>query len=379
MKATVSVHGRWHAFELANGLHKRRLLGRLLTTYPAFAARRLLEPGVALKTAPWLEVRRHLYDKFSIGGKPDAAIARTFGRFAAGNAIGGADILVGWSAATLEAMAPARAIGMKVVIERGSSHIGHQTNVLRQAHADFGFPYAATEPQIIERELEEYQAADLIAVPSRFAADTFVAQGFDAGKLIVNPYGVDLSRFSPGPREGRIPRVLFAGALGIRKGVPGLLRAFKGLGKLAELHLIGPVEKGFEPILKAHLSENVHVRGALPSAAMAEEFKRADIFCLPSLEEGFPLSLLQAMAAGLAVIATAETGAGDIMIPGQDGLMVNSGDTQSVHEALVRLLENPELRRTLGDAARSRVAGGYSWDDYVDRAVSAYNALLTGE
>ncbi len=378
MKVTISVHGRWHAFELANGLHKRGLLNRLLTTYPAFAARRLLEPGIDLRTAPWLEARRRLYDRFSVGGKPDTAIARSFAKFAAGNAIGGADILVGWSSATLEAMAPARAAGMKVVIERGSSHIHHQTEVLRKAYAEFGIPCTAASPDLIERELMEYRTADMIAVPSRFAADTFIARGIDADKLIVNPYGVDLSRFSPGRSQGKVPRLVFLGSVGVRKGIPWLLRAFRGLGGTAELHLIGPVEKGFERILGADLPENVHLRGALPGHAVAAELGRSDIFCLPSLEEGFPLALLQAMASGLAVVATPETGAGDLIDDGREGLLVNSGDPESLRQALVHLIENPDRRRAMGEAARAGVVSGYSWDNYAERAVSAYNKLLNG-
>ena len=376
MKVTVSAHGRWHAYELANGLFQRGMLQCLLTTYPEFVARRFLDPGLALKTAPWLEARRRLYHKLSIGDKPDAVIARSFGRFAARHAINDADLLVGWSSATLEAIAPAQSAGMKVVIERGSSHIGHQTDILTNAYADFGTPFAGTAPEIIERELAEYQVADAIAVPSRFAAETFTARGIEVHKLIVNPYGVDLSKFKPDPVERPVTRIVFVGSVGIRKGVPWLLRAFKGLERIAELHLIGPVEKGFQSILAANMPKNVKVHGALPLQAVADELRLSDIFCLPSLEEGFPLSMLQAMASGLAVVSTRESGADDIINEGKEGLIVGSCDHRSLHHALAHLVENPDLRRAMGDAARVRVVTGYSWDDYVDRSIEAYKNLL---
>ncbi|HER26509.1 MAG TPA: hypothetical protein ENI69_05315, partial [Rhodospirillales bacterium] len=120
MKVTVSVHGRWHAFELANGLHKRGLLDSLITTYPAFAARKFLDTGIRLQTRPWLELRRRLYDRFSLGTRPDTYIAKSFAKFLARNMNSDADIFVGWSSAMLEAIGPAQAAGMKVVIERGS-------------------------------------------------------------------------------------------------------------------------------------------------------------------------------------------------------------------------------------------------------------------
>ena len=60
MKINISVHGRWHAFELANGLHYRGVMGRLVTTYPRMVARRFVGPEIELRTKPWLELRRGL-------------------------------------------------------------------------------------------------------------------------------------------------------------------------------------------------------------------------------------------------------------------------------------------------------------------------------
>ena len=81
LKVVVSVHGRWHGFDLAEGLYQKGYLARLLTTYPASVAGKFLPPGVPLMSAPWLELRRRFYDKFRIGSKPDLAIAKAFGKF----------------------------------------------------------------------------------------------------------------------------------------------------------------------------------------------------------------------------------------------------------------------------------------------------------
>ena len=141
MRVNISVHGRWHAFELANGLHRRGAMGRLVTTYPARLARRFVSEGMDIRSWPLLELRRRLYDRWHIGTKPDLAIAAAFARYAAQTAISNADILVGWSSATLEAIAPARAAGLKVVVERGSTHIRNQMRILTEAYDDFGLVY----------------------------------------------------------------------------------------------------------------------------------------------------------------------------------------------------------------------------------------------
>ena len=377
LKIVVSVHGRWHGFDLADGLYQRGYLARLLTTYPASVAAKFLPLGVPVMAAPWLELRRRFYEKFPFGGKPDLAIARAFGKFACRHAVGQVDVLVGWSSATLEAIPLAHEFGTKVVIERGSSHIAHQTEVLSAAYQEFGLDFAGTQPEMIVREEQEYAAADAITVPTQFAASTFTERGLGE-KLIVNPYGVDLTRFSPNaePNQNTKPRILFVGSVGIRKGVPWLLRAFEGLSNFAELHLIGPVEKGFEKILTQYNMASVTLRGALASDQLPAELKAADIFCLPSLEEGFPLSMLQAMASGLPVITTRETGAEDIIEPGVEGLVPPSKDSAGLTEALRPLVNNAEQRRQMSIAARRRVEQGFSWDDYIDRAIAAYHALV---
>ena len=378
MKVCVSVHGRFHAFELARGLHRRGALECLLTTYPTFVPKRIIGPDVSLRTAPWLEVWRRLYPKLRLGPQPDLAISKAFGQFAAGALKSiQADILVGWSSATLEAIPVARDKGMKVVIERGSTHIAHQTEVLKDEYQRYDLDFQATAPGMVDRELREYEMADAIAVPSRFAARTFVERGIPEHKLIVAPMGVDLGQFTPEPTntEDRLPRIIFVGTVGLRKGVPLLLRAFARLKDRTELHLVGPVEDDFRPILAALPLDNVVVRGAVAGESLQGLYADADIFCLPSVEEGFGMVVTEAMACGLPPVVTERVGASDTIVPGENGLIVAHGDETALAEALASLVSDPELRRAMGAAARNRVMTGCSWDDYVDRVVAAYEKL----
>ena len=248
MKITVSVHGRYHAFELAKGLHQRKHLDQLLTTYPRFIARKSVGPSALIKSASVLELKRQVYSKFGIGGKPDLAISKSFGQFSQRQLKSDTDIFVGWSSASLEAIKPAQDFGTKVIIERGSTHISAQTDVLRDAYKQFGLFFNETKVEMIEREEQEYALADKIFVPSKYAAQTFVDRGIAADKIIVNGMGVDFEMFqAPSSRSlDRMPRIVFAGGVGIRKGVPWLLEAFKRLSSKAELHLIGPVSPDYE-------------------------------------------------------------------------------------------------------------------------------------
>lgn len=382
MKVGVSVHGRFHAFELATALHARGALAGLLTTYPAFVARRFLPDGVSLITAPHLELMRRMKARLPflpLGG--DFQLARAFGSFAARH-LPEADLLVGWSGASMEALAEARRRGMRTVLERGSIHIDAQSDVLRAAFARWGLDWHGTDPRLAAREKAEYEAADAIMVGSLHSRDSFVGRGFDPARVHVNNYGVDLSMFSPSP-EGLKPhtglkRLLFVGRVGIRKGVPWLLEAFARMPPDWELHLVGPVEPEMPAIAARLPTERVIWRGVLPRAALAEEYRACDLFVLPSVEEGLAMVILQAMACGVAVVASTESGGRDAGSDGEDIALVPPADSINLAETLNRLAANPEERHRMAVAARRRVVTGFSWADYGRRALDLYAQVCGG-
>lgn len=371
LNIAIGVHGRFHAFDLALGLQSRSRLLQVATTYPRSVARRFLPADIPLRTAPALEIWRRLYGRYRIGPKPDASISRRFGQFAARTLPPDMEVFVGWSSASLEAIAAAHAHGAVAVVERGSSHILHQEDVLRRVYDAHGLAFSGIEPEIVARELAEYDAADLIAVPSTFAAQTFVDRGVARDRLLVNPYGVEAGAFAADadrPRRDR-PVIVFVGGVGIRKGVPELIEAFRPLSGRAELLLVGPVEAGWTP----PEGENVRFAGSLDRAGVAGALRSADIFCLPSHEEGLPLSLLQAMCASLPVVASPETGASDVVTHGREGLIAGHGDAGALTDALATLIDDSERRIEMGRAAGAR-AVALTWSAYAERAVAGYAA-----
>ncbi|MEQ9122755.1 MAG: glycosyltransferase family 4 protein, partial [Alphaproteobacteria bacterium] len=226
------------------------------------------------------------------------------------------DVFVGWSSASLEAIEVAKASGKLTVVERGSTHIKHQQEVLDRVYRAHGQRFRGIDPRFIDRECAEYETADLIAVPTAFAATSFVARGIDRRRLLVNPYGVDAEVFTAPERPtAAIPTVLFVGAVGFQKGAPDLLDAFASIGAAARLQFAGPLEPGWRPTP----GDNTRFLGALDRPGIVAALQNADVFCLPSHQEGLSLSLLQAMSAGLPVVATAESGAGEVIEDGVEG------------------------------------------------------------
>jgi len=379
MKVRVAVHGRFHAFELARGLHRAHLLECLQTTYPGFAAKRVVGPELPLITVPYLEIRRRLGARLGFSRATDVSVAKGFARALARSlASSDADILVAWSSAALEAISVAHDKGMRVVIERGSTHIAHQTEMLEAAYREHGIAAEITPPEIIERELAEYEAADAIVVPSKIAAASFVDRGIAPGKVFVNHLGVDLSQFSPPrePRETAVPVILCVGALSVRKGTAALFNAFAQIDGRAELVCVGPVEPDFRRVLETLPADNVTLLGAVSRDDVHDAYQSADIFCLPSVEEGFGMVVLEAMASGLPVIVSDQVGAVDLIDDGTDGLIVERGDTDALAAALNSLVAAPEKRSRMGAAASEKAKASQSWDDYIQRAISIYEKVL---
>lgn len=381
MKVAISVHGRYHAFQLARGLHEVNCLSQVATTYPRFIARRFLPLDIKIRSAGWLEIWRRAQPRIPFIPTCDPGLHQAFGRFAARTLPSQADILVGWSSATLEAIPVARTRGTKVIIERGSTHILHQREVLEKAYGRLGLGPPPMNEEIIARELQEYEQADAIAVPARIAAQSFIKRGISSDRLIVNPYGIDLSQVGemPDRKEGNGPvRILFVGQVGVRKGVESLLRAFTKVEGDTELHLVGPIEETFRPVLDRLITDHVIVHGPLSGSRLESVYARADIFCLPSVEEGMGLVLLEAMARGLPIVTTDVVGGADLISSsGAEGFVVPDGGTEALGQALSSLADDKDLRFKMGISARRRIEEAFTLNHYRDRAMNAYRKLLS--
>ncbi|WP_245280333.1 glycosyltransferase family 4 protein [Pseudorhizobium pelagicum] len=166
-----------------------------------------------------------------------------------------------------------------------------------------------------------------------------------------------------GPRQphvggGASVHVIFLGRIGARKGVPQLcdaLAAMKGLsGWRATLAGDGDVEWLRSRLDELELSEKVTAPGWQHNEQVANLLTHADILVLPSFAENLPVSVIEGMAEGLAIVATPVGAVEDIIEDGRTGLLVPPGDVEALRKALEKLVREPELRESLGRSARER-------------------------
>ena len=206
--------------------------------------------------------------------------------------------------------------------------------------------------------------------------------------------GVDQERFRPGPRRPQLAPPGFLGEGSLVVGTVGrlaavkdqatLLRAFArlceddaGLAKRLRLVLVGdgPEREPLEA-LAAELGIGERTWFAGDRDEVAELLRLFDLFVLPSLGEGISNTILEAMATGLPVVATEVGGNPELVIPGENGLLVPSADADALAQALLALLRDARRRRTMGEASLARVRRDFHWDRTVARYLEVYDRLL---
>jgi phosphatidylinositol alpha-mannosyltransferase len=218
-------------------------------------------------------------------------------------------------------------------------------------------------------------------------ARDFVAQYFP-GEYRIIPNGVDTERFHPGVEpfaEWRVPgkvNVLFVGRLDPRKGVQVLLDAMPEVvartGGRVNLLVVGDsyLRTRFQASVAPSARPHVRFVGHVPSRDLPRWYATGDIFVSPALgHESFGIVLVEAMAAGRAVIASDIPGYRSVVVPGANGLCVPPGDVGALARAIVTLVEEPERRAALARCGRNR-ALEFAWPRVTDRIEAVYHDVL---
>jgi glycosyltransferase involved in cell wall biosynthesis len=380
MQIVQTVFGVFHHFELARELEQRGHLRRVYSTWPWA---RLKREGLArerVETFPWLHVPEYLASRAPVDltwlrDPLGYANAVAFDRWTERRLVGmmrregHVDALIGISGSSLRAGAMVQRTGGIFICDRGSTHQRYQEQIIAEEYARWGVDIPPSDPRDTRREEAIYNQADAITVPSTVAARSFVEMGVPASKVHVIPYGVRLESFRPTAEPtGDSFDVLFAGSVGLRKGVPYLLEAFARLSHPRKrLRIAGSTQEDLRAVLAKLPMERVELLGSLPQAELAALMSRSHVLVLPSIEEGLALVQAQAMACGCPVICSTNTGGEDLFSDGVEGFIVPIRDPEALAERMQRLADDPELQRRMREAALARVRSLGGWREYGDR------------
>jgi glycosyltransferase involved in cell wall biosynthesis len=211
--------------------------------------------------------------------------------------------------------------------------------------------------------------------------------GLAPGQVHVCRHGVDLAKFAIPARTPRPGRIVSVGRLVPKKGFDILIRACGELrrrGIAFELVLLGGGERHDELLALAHeqgIGDRVWMLGSRPQRDVIEQLAAAEIFALSPVvlpdgdRDGIPNVLLEAMAAGVPVVATTVSGIPEVVTDGETGRLAPPQRPDLLADALAQLLTDPALRGRLGEAARRHVREHASWAS----AIAPLRALLEGE
>jgi glycosyltransferase involved in cell wall biosynthesis len=201
------------------------------------------------------------------------------------------------------------------------------------------------------------------------------------GPAVFIPNGIDLGKFQKKTvRENSLITLLFVGRLEKQKGVIYLLEALRELKTNIGFRVIivgdGSEKRSLERLSHEYnLDGMVTFRGKVDEATLTRLYQESDIFVLPSLWEGMPLTLLEAAAAGMAIIATDVGGISSFFVNEEHALLIEPRNITLLAGAIEKLLNDNNLRRKLGSNANN-VAGKYSWRNTSEELSKIYNNIM---
>jgi len=281
-----------------------------------------------------------------------------------------------FDAAALEILEHARRLGLYAVVDQTIPAEAQWRLHAEELRAFPGWEEAQPPdeaiPEFLARERAEWELADAIVCGSEFLKEQVAASGGPLEKCRVVPYAIE-GAFQSEPRErhdGPL-RVLTVGAVGLRKGSPYVLAAARRLGRAAQFRMVGRCE--LPAAVTEDLRRHVECVGAVPRPQVLRHYAWADVFLLPSLCEGSAMVCYEALACGLPVIATHNTGT--IVRDGVEGYVVPLRDADAIAERIERLAGDRELLARLSAAARERCASVASPAAYAERLAQVLPGL----
>ena len=219
--------------------------------------------------------------------------------------------------------------------------------------------------ELSDREQREWQLADLILCPSDFVAQKIAQCGGPGDRCVVVPYGINHATNSPKSRGStdKELRVLSVGRVSLSKGAFYTWQAAQKRDANVRFRMVGSID--VSESAKRKLAKNVELIGAVPRSDVTKHYEWADVFLLPSICEGSATVTYEALAAGLPVICTPNTGS--IIRDGKDGFIVPVQNGEAIAERLNELSSNRDMLKEMSRSAYGRYASCGTLEAYAHR------------
>ena len=276
-----------------------------------------------------------------------------------------ADIVIALGSVYYESLIKAKEDGAITILEWGSKHIIEQRKC-------FGIP-VSKNPDILRRELQSYEIADFIAIGSEQVASSFIKHGISPQKLIVNPYGVDLTEFPPTQLDETDQYdLLTVGGWRHEKGSDLLVELCQKYN-YSLLHVGSLVNMTFPN------NKNMKHIDAVPQSMLTYYYRKAKVFVLPSRADGFGLVLFQAVSSGLPIVCSMETGGQDLKKLIDDNKWVICMNNLTVDELKKSVDIALNLAETQHGVRDYTSKDNLSWTKYGERYIDNLHSIINKE
>lgn len=282
------------------------------------------------------------------------------------------------------AIKKAKQRGMKVVVDHSAVHPQTSKDNLQEDYSKFGLTLGITPGNPFWHQvLLDCKEADVLMVNSDFVKETFCAAGFPVAKINVvylgvrSDFGSIKKEYNCRTCKGSV-RLLFTGGFSVLKGAEYLLDTLRILND-RNINILLTVVGSYadaKPVLKQFnfLKDKVNLVGHVPQDDLKKYLSDSDIYVFPSLGEGCASSGMEALAAGLPVVATRESGLP--IIDGETGCVVPAKDSTALADKIEWLIKNPAEQERLGRAAAAMISENYTWQKYAENVKTIYNEML---
>jgi alpha-maltose-1-phosphate synthase len=269
-------------------------------------------------------------------------------------------VVVAYDTAATALFAAAREVGAFCVLDQTTGHVSRAVREYRASGLD-----ASDSPETVDARTREALSADLVITSSEYVRASLVDIGVDESRIVVIPYGVDLDRFTPAaePRDDSTVHALYVGHMSYKKGIQFILDAFRRLS-LDGLRLMMVGRMAVDDAWTREFGERLEYFPPRPNSELPALYRSADMYLQMSLHESSALTVFEALASGLPVVTTPNSGS--VVRDGVDGFVVPARDVAALAERITELYGNAERRRTMGRNARRR-AESFSWARYRER------------
>lgn len=289
------------------------------------------------------------------------------------------DIAYLWPGIPLSTYKRLKARGFKIIHEAVNTHEASSQVILDKAYASINLPitHDITDQKVIE-ESAKLNLADYVFTCSPIMTESMLNHGILPQKILQTTYGLGKNAIVEGVyskqlQQDKVPTFIFVGSISVRKGVHLLLDYWVKAKLNAKLQLVGIIEPAIMPLVEQYLKQD-NIEHISYTFDLSNIYKNADVFVLPSLEEGSPLVTYMAFGAGLPLLVS-PMGGGGVVTNGEDAVVIDPHDEATWIAQLQLLAADAEFRTKLARQSKLK-APYYLWDAVAKRRLDLLvNAL----